>query len=343
MKLRLLSVAVLALFVFASCRQNPSSPTQPTYSGDWTINSTGTTQTLVIGQFLNATTGFAAGENGVFMNSLDTGNTWSLKSSAPVVATSAGPGVVYGLSFLSATTGFAVGDQRVIVQTTDAGMTWNPMNTYNVPQTDLIRSVYFTNNNTGFIGTTDAFAAMSGSICGTNDGGQTWSPIFYTSGGIYNIDFNIPGSNGMTGVAQGRYGVNYWTVDGGGTWNAGTTDQPNFLIARSTFTTAITGFAVATPDDENDVTHGFILRTDDAGHTWKTVKILSLPMDGISNNGNGTITAVGYAGIIVESTDGGTTWAESTVGSNRWLDIIYPSAHRAVLFGENGTIATRNK
>jgi photosystem II stability/assembly factor-like uncharacterized protein len=307
----------------------------------WTNRVSGTKENLVIGQFVNSTSGFVAGSNGVFLASADTGHTWSLMTAAPVYQPSSGPGAIYGISFFDASNGFAVGEQRDIDQTNDGGMTWNMMNTNNVPQTDLIRSVYFTSRNTGFVGTTDAFAAHSGSICGTVDGGQTWNPVTTTNGGIYNIDFNIPSSGGMKGVAIGRYGVAYWTVDGGGTWNQGSTDQPNSLIARTTFTTATTGFAVAFA--LADTIHGYILRTDDAGHTWHTVKSVALALDGIASNGNGTITAVGFGGAIVESTDGGATWSQSNFGMSRWSDIRYATQHRAVLFGANGNIATRDK
>lgn len=296
----------------------------------------GTNQDLLVGQFVNATVGFVAGSNGVFLKTTDAGNTWSLRSPVPV------SGTVYGISFFSATNGFAVGDQRTIAATFDGGGTWASINTSNVPVSDLIRSVCFSNQNTGFVGTADAYGAPSGSICRSTDGGTTWNPIFTTQGGIYNIDFNIPGSNGMIGVAQGRFGVSYWTNDGGATWNQGTTDQPNVIITRSTFTSPTTGFAVAT--NITDTIRGFILRTDDAGHTWHTVTSSWIFGNcGIANNGNGVITAVGFGGAVVESTDGGSTWVGTTSGTSRWFAVQYPTPHRAVFVGMNGNIATRDR
>jgi len=307
--------------------------TQP---GPWNPVTTSTTDNLVIGQFVNSTTGFVSGANGTFLATSDAGSTWSLRSPAPVLY---GGVTIYGISFFDASIGFAVGDQREISETTDGGMTWNQMDASNVPQSDLIRSVYFTDRKYGFVGTTDAYAAPSGTICSTTDGGQTWNPIFSTNGGIYNIDFNIPGSNGANGVAQGRFGVNYWTTDRGTTWHPGSTDQANSLIARSTFISATTGFAVA---QNLSNSNGYILRTDDGGHTWHTVKTISLGLSGIANNGAGVITAVGFGGVIVESTDGGATWGQSFAGTNRWTDIRYVSQHRAVLFGVNGDIDVRD-
>ncbi|HET6401493.1 MAG TPA: LamG-like jellyroll fold domain-containing protein [Candidatus Kapabacteria bacterium] len=314
--------------------------TPPATDSIWTPANTGTSDNLIVGQFVNSTTGFVSGANGTFLATVDAGSTWIQRTSAPVFQSSIG-GVIYGISFFDASTGFAAGEQRDISETNDGGITWTAMNTDNVPQTDLIRSLYFTNRNTGFAGTTDAYAAPSGSICESFDGGQTWNKIYQTSGGIYNIDFNSF-TNNMDGVALGRFGVVYWTSNGGSSWNEGTSDQPTSLLTHSTFTSATTGFAVGAIDPGNTI--GFILRTDDAGHTWHTVYTSStLALAGIASNGAGTITAVGVDGIVVESTDGGTTWAQSFAGSSRWTDIRYASQHRAVLIGDNGNIDVRDK
>jgi photosystem II stability/assembly factor-like uncharacterized protein len=340
--LRFVAAAALLLGV-ASCRNNSTGPTNTnTSSGNWTLGTAGTSQNLVIGQFVDANTGFAAGANGVFAASNDSGNTWTVRGSAPAFATSNGPGVIYGLSFFNSTTGVAVGDQRDISSTFDGGNSWNPIDASSISETELIRSLYFTNDHDGFIGTADAYADPSGSIYRSTDGGKTWNPIASTVGGIYaigftNIGFGVAGSDG---VAMGRFGVDYWTSDGGATWNPGTTDQPNSLISHCTFVNATTGFAAATT--LGDTQHGFILRTDDAGHTWHTVKSVSPAVDGIASSGL-TITAVGFNGTVVESTDLGTTWTQSSVGNSRWDDVEYSSPTHAVLFGDNGNIAQRNK
>ncbi|HET6401492.1 MAG TPA: hypothetical protein VFH95_08850 [Candidatus Kapabacteria bacterium] len=337
MSKHLISLAIFAL-AFASCRNNSTGPTN-TNSGDWTVSSSGTSSSLVVGEFINSTTGFVSGTNGTFLATTDAGNTWSMRSPAPVFSGSV-TGTIYGISFLDATTGFAAGDQRDISKTIDGGMTWQPMDASNVPQSDLIRSIYFTNRTTGFVGTSDAYGNASGSICQTKDGGQTWNPILTTNGGIYNINF-IPGTNGQDGVALGRFGVAYWTNDGGTTWTAGTSDQPNALIVRSTFLSAAQGYAVA--QDISGSAHGYILRTIDAGRTWSTVYTSSPALDGIDNDGNQTITAAGYSGLVVESTDAGGTWNSTTAGSGRWIDVRYATQHRAVLFGDNGAIDVRDK
>ena len=308
----------------------------PVVDSVWTPVNTGTTQSLVVGQFVNGANGFVSGVGGVFLGSNDSGATWQLKGTAPTLY---GGNTIYGVYFFNATTGFSAGDQRVISRTTDGGNTWQQMDASNLPQTDLIRSLTFTNQQTGFVGTSDAYAAPSGTICESNDGGQTWNPIFTTHGGIYEIDFNSA-TNNMTGVAMGRFGVDYWTTDGGSTWHPGSTGLPNALISRSTWTSATVGFAVAS--DLNS-TNGYVLKTTDAGHTWSVVQTVTSGLHGIASNGAGTITAVGENGIVVESMDAGATWSQSTAGSVQWNDVRYAGQHRAVLFGVNGAIDMREK
>jgi len=305
----------------------------PDDSSTWINRSTGTSNDLVIAAF-SGNTGYVSGQHGTMLYTNDAGTTWQLVSSVPVFEPSSGPGTVYGLTFSSPSTLFAAGDQRVVTGTSDGALSWMMMNTAALPGGDLIRSLAFVNSTNGFLGTSDAYAAPSGTICATTDGGQSWEPVFNTSGGIYNIDFNGP-----IGVAQGRFGVNYWTDDYGSNWHSGSSDVPNAMLYRSTFTSSTTGFAVATVSP----TQGAILKSTDAGHTWVTIKSVSVGLQGIASNGNGTITAVGFSGAIIESTDGGATWMQSNAGTNRWLDVRYVNASRAVIVGANGQIFTRDK
>jgi len=306
-------------------------------SSIWVFRAVGqTTNDLVTCQFSNSNNGFIGGENGVILKTNDGGNTWITESSAPVVSTSSGPGVVYGIFLADATDLFAVGEQRVVDRSNDGGGSWSQMNTSNVPTTDLIRSVCFLNPTTGFVGTTDAYAAPSGSICNTVDGGNTWNLEYTcTTGGVYHIQF-ISATNG---IATGRYGTALWTSDGGTTWNPGTTDQPNANLYRTAFINATTGFATG----YIDVTHGVILHTTDAGHSWQTIRSVFYGAQGIATDGDSVITVNGEGGNVSESKDGGATWSDYQVGTNRWIDIQYPSKDRAVMIGIAGQIVTRDR
>jgi photosystem II stability/assembly factor-like uncharacterized protein len=303
----------------------------PDDSSTWIRRSTGTTNDLVISTY-SGNTGYVGGTQGVMLQTMDAGNTWQTVTSVPTY--SATYGTVYGLTFAGSSLLVAAGDQRVVAESSNGGGSWASMDASTVPFSELIRSIYFVSSTTGYVGTSDAYAGPNGTICRTVDGGQTWSPIFTTAGGIYNIDFH-----GTNGVAQGRFGLNYWSNDNGATWHLGSSDVPNAMIYRTTFTSATTGFAAAL--DNESV--GYILQTTDAGHTWHTIKTVNHGLQGIASNGAGVITAVGFAGDIVESTDGGATWNESMASSNRWIDIRYVNSHRAVIVGAGGQIFTRDK
>ncbi|GEM_PF-1720082 len=313
----------------------------PGTDSSWTPVSAVTSDNLVIGQFVGSKIGFVGGEYGVVLATNDSGATWSVRGSAPIFTGSL-TGNIYGLTFFDAQNGIVAGDQHDISVTADGGFTWQTIDASSLPQSDLIRSMCFTSGTTGFIGTSDYLAGPSGSICQTNDGGQTWNPIFYTNGGIYNIGFNSF-TNNRSGVATGRDGVVYWTTDSGTSWHTGSSDEPNSVIYKTTFTSATTGFAVASAPLTGTPMTGYLLSTSDGGHSWTTIKTIAGGLIGIAANGAGTITAVGSGGTIVESTDGGTTWSQSIAGSNDWRCVLYLTPHRALLFGANGAIDVRER
>ncbi|HEY3874360.1 MAG TPA: hypothetical protein VGM92_02705 [Candidatus Kapabacteria bacterium] len=315
-------------------------------SNVWIYRSSGTTDPLITSQFVNSSVGFVGGGflfgsagTGIILGTSDAGTTWQIDNST-IATTGTGGNDVYGLAFLDPQNGFAVGDGENVYHTVDGGITWSPTASNS---SDLLRSIWFQDANNGFVGTSDpedqgSGVSHDGHILVTHDGGDTWSMGYASSaGGIYRIQF----INSSNGIALGYWGSALWTSDGGTSWNLGSTDQSQSrtIIVGSTFTTATTGFCVCYIDQ----THGAILRTDDAGHSWHTIQNVSAGLSGIATNGNGIITACGEAGMIVESTDGGTTWKTSTLGTQRWISLQYPTSDRTVVVGVNGRIATRDK
>ena len=313
-------------------------------SNIWVYRNSGTTDNLIIAEFVNQNNGFIGGGpsgtsgDGVILSSGDRGTTWQVASTSVGTSGFGGSGV-YGLAFQDAQNAFAVGDGQNVLHSMDGGHTWTGTPS---GSTFFLRSLWFLDYKTGFFGTSDPAnngngAGADGEIWRTTDGGVSWNLVASTNGGIYEIRFINPSN----GVALGRFGVAYWTSDGGATWNQGTTDQTGntSLIGRAAFTTGSTGFAACYLAQ----TQGAILRTDDEGHTWHTVKVVPAGISGIATNGAGVITACGEGGTVVESTDGGTTWTTSNVGTSRWIGDAYSGTDRTVLVGVNGRIATRDK
>ncbi len=303
-------------------------------SSVWVYRTSGITNDFISGQFVSATLGFFGGTNGAIIRTSDAGNTW--QNLTPVgVSSESGTGV-YGIHFFDNSRGVAIGDGYSVWGTSNGGSTWNA-NTLSTSYN--LRSIGFATPTLGFIGTSNAYSSppgMDGELWQTTDGGSTWKNVrTLSSGAVYDIDFG----DALNGFALCRYGATLWTSDGGTTWNPGSTDRPGVSFSRSTFTTPKTALATALLDSTN----GYIMRTDDAGRTWRTVQSYPFFVQGITNNGNGVITAAGYFGRIVESTDGGATWTVSRLGTERWLDVKYAGVGRSVIVGIKGHVATRDK
>jgi photosystem II stability/assembly factor-like uncharacterized protein len=300
------------------------------HSTSWSYRQSGTSSGLVISQFLSPNLGYVAGENGVVLKTTDVGNTWRALTSVY------GGGTLYGVSFTSEMNGFTIGDGSNVHHTTDGGMTWSD---YSLPTSKVLRCICFVNPMLGFVGTADPRSSppgYEGEIYRTTDGGDSWDLVkSIYDGSFYNIQF----ATATNGIATGKFGTTYWTSDAGTTWISGSNDAPNAQFTHTAFTTATDGFAVAASDPD----HGVILRTTDAGHSWTTIKTIPYQLQGIAiPSNNSIITAAGFYGNLLESTDNGTTWTESKLGTDRWMDLTYGSATRAIMIGSLGHIVTRD-
>jgi photosystem II stability/assembly factor-like uncharacterized protein len=346
----LVSLAVIGITTLSlnSCRQSVTTERDTVYvqapdldDSTWVYRQTGTTSDLVISQFLSPQLGFVAGDNGTVLRSTDSGTTWTKLASVPVSSESGQ--VVYGIHFFDATNGLAVGDGYNVWRTNDGGGTWSatPLSTAYNP-----RCLAFASSLVGILGTADAYSSPPGSngeLWRTSDGGASWSRVLAVSNGSF---YHIRFTSAMNGIALGKFGSSYWTSDGGQTWTAGTNDAPTYQLTRSTVLNGQTGFACGIrqlSDGTADPTGGSLLRTDDGGHTWSTIDRTSYPVQGVASGVSGILTAAGYAGNVLESTDSGTSWQHSTLGSDRWIDVNYATASRTVMIGAGGHLVTRDR
>ncbi len=344
--LGLAGLAVISSLSLNSCRQKTITEVDTVYvhepdwddSASWTYRQSGTTSGLVISQFASSNVGTVGGNNGTVLRTTDMGTTWSAMSTVPSYST------VYGIWFFDAKNGFANGDGSYIYKTTDGGNTWSSIS---FPSSIWQRSICFVDRMTGFIGTADPYSSPAGSdgeIWRTTDGGYTWQQVATNStGGIYNIQF----SSSTTGIATGKFGAAFYTTDAGLTWNQSTTDQPLGFYTHTAFINATTGFAPAGTLSNNsigiDSLGGYLAKTTDGGRSWTTVKTTPYALSGIATNGMGVITAAGWGGNLLESTDNGATWNHTKLGDDRWIDVSYANATRSIMIGTYGHIVTRDR
>jgi len=138
---------------------------------------------------------------GVVVKTTDGGTAWAQQPCDV-------PGSLNSVYFTNNSTGFAVGDMGAAIRTTDGGAAWTPMT---VPGTDHLNYVSFPGNGqTGYIGA----SSQSGDakVIKTTDGGATWSAV--ALGGMANRSYSCGMADDTIGVVLGREGMVYGTTDG---------------------------------------------------------------------------------------------------------------------------------
>src|SRR5262245_17533088 len=83
----------------------------------WSSVSSGTTTNLWGISLLDSGIGYAVGDGGTILKSIDAGETWDALTSGTTKA-------LYDIHFFSETEGLVVGDGGTILRTTDGGASW---------------------------------------------------------------------------------------------------------------------------------------------------------------------------------------------------------------------------
>jgi photosystem II stability/assembly factor-like uncharacterized protein len=249
----------------------------------WTPQNPGVAVTLRAVSFVDAQTGWAAGEQGALLHTDNGGDTWLRQT----VATSA---EFRALAFIDANTGWATGitvrgkdiiDQEIwqagIWHTTDGGTTWRAQTIENAA--GILNRIDFSDARNGWAvgGAYDDPSAdrpqNTGAVYHTSDGGTTWQRQFDTRTDFIftGIDFIDPqkgwcvGFKGNSGVDGGTI---YATDDGGSTWH---NQGPDRVLWDVQFINASQGYATG-------CMYGAawgppVLRTTDGGETWEEVRM----------------------------------------------------------------------
>src|SRR5206468_7281589 len=105
----------------------------------WTIQASGTTQTLWAVSFTDANHGTAVGEAGTIVGTTDGGDHWVTQPSGTTFQ-------LRGVSFSDVNNGAAVGDSGTILRTTDGGNSWIPQSS---GTGNTLFGVSFIDTNTG--------------------------------------------------------------------------------------------------------------------------------------------------------------------------------------------------
>jgi photosystem II stability/assembly factor-like uncharacterized protein len=161
---------------------------------------------------------WVAGDEGTLLRTIDSGRTW-LKVNSPTTKN------LHSVYFLSQGIGWVAGEGGTILHTRDAGATWieNRVAIRFAKGTpspfdfsmDIV-FVKFENANLGWL------AASSG-VASTTDGGKSWTISYFPDSGVIGLVV----VNRSTLIAVGQGGLNWFSSDGGRTWDSNSIPSPS--------------------------------------------------------------------------------------------------------------------
>lgn len=273
----------------------------------------------------------------------------------------------YDVFFINPDTGWIVGS--VIYRTNDGGYTWHSQgHSYNYDY--HLKSVFFINEDTGWV------AGEYNELLKTNNGGQTWNPLYLPDSCLfYDLYFVNPDTGWVLGTAYTlQVRRIYHTTDGGNTWeiqkdSGGTSIS---MISDSVGWVSGGGQMLHTINGGNtwaeqgyyngwkcyfiDSLYGwmagqcFIYNTQDGGQNWvmKYDDPFTRDMYSIDFINRDTGWAVGYdpflssGGIIINTIDSGETWTEQINTSTRIREIQFLNKDVGYAVAEENVYKTIN-
>ncbi|ADB54064.1 WD40/YVTN/BNR-like repeat-containing protein [Conexibacter woesei] len=332
--------------------------------GTWSGLRVSTFAPLTIVQTLDANTVLAGG-GCVARRSTDGGRTFTSIAFTPVETSCRAS--LTDMSFASPTVGFLLLSDGSVFSTDDGGTQFTPRTA--VPGTAAAggsvapASVAFTGPATGFAATTD------GRIFATTDGAVSWRVVAETGRAIRQLSFADPAH----GFAVGQNGLFARTVDGGQRWTpkdlgAGALDYTAIRCANaelcvlSTATGAQlvrtsdageTAGAVITPSTDPIYAAAFASPTriaavgasgstvvsDDAGTTFRAIGGRLTGSYGAVYDGaaRGSAFALGEAGALAKTLDGGRTWTRGNVPTTAGLrHVSFPTTSVGYALDDDG-------
>ena len=313
-------------------------------------------------------TGYAAGDFGTLLKTVDNGFTWTgvatgitvnlnqvrlldantvfigagclLRRSDDggqtfkrILATSSErscPASVTSFYFTSAQVGYVLLSDGTVQRTDDGGQSFQQRTA--VPGTAATgASPVAPPSDIWFLSDTTGFALAGGTIQKTTDGGNSWTPAFTGAAKLNSLFF----IDTMTGWAVGDGKTILKTVDGGTTWSPQTVpaDAPAADVTKVRCISTTLCLASTRQGDQ-------LLRTDDGGATWTSIKPSTSRIFAAAFNTTSAATAVGQSGATVISANGGANWAPVGSVLTATLTRLRATSSRAVFAtGDNGNLA----
>jgi len=300
-------------------------------------------------QFVDASEGWAVGDEGVVWHTIDAGKEWELVPSHVRAS-------LRSVCFLNPYLGWVAGRDElpdgqsagVVLFTADGGVTWKRVLLNALPGLNVVR---FADEKTGYLAGDGSDQHPSGLFV-TTDSGRTWEPVpgprvaswlagdfgggnggalagawdrlgTVRNGKAFTVDMDSLGGrnlcglrlHGKTGVAVGQGGLLLTTNAAGSSWNFVDAGLPKNVPCDWDFH-AVHGvgkqyWVVGRPGS-------VVLHSADDGAHWEVQRTgQPLPLDGVFFADELHGWAVGELGSILATTDGGKSWKLQRRGGQR--------------------------
>lgn len=272
---------------------------------EWTLKVTGISASLNSVTFIGKDTGYAVGDSGCIIKSVNGGENWIRQIS----------GVPYKLNsvyFNSASDGFIAGQNGIILKTTTGGITWTIVNELN--SGERFNSVFFPSDQIGYV------VGDNGKLYKTIDSGSNWNIVNANmSGNSLRSVFFVNDLKGWISI----YGDTYKTTNGGINWTHNTHSESggNSLF----FLDSLNGWCSGMPGALNT---SLLYHTTNGGIDWNAE-------DSFSANIFASIYFVDYnkgwnvgGDEIKYTSNGGTFWG---------TQFTYPENLHSVFFADSMT------
>ena len=267
--------------------------------------------------FIDPNVGWAVGDLGTIIKTLDGGENWQTVGKFVELS-------LTDVFFINYTDGWACGSYGVILRTTDGGDTWEKIAT-GVPE-------YF--NRIYFSSSTEGIAMYIGGFYKTSDGGSSWRRI--TGSWIYlnDMHFMDPMNGWAVGGGPASSFIALQTTDGGETWDLkGPPGQGSLWCLF--FVNDSTGWAGSES--------GVMYRTTNAGLSWTAKQTLTnLTFNSVKfvNKFFGiAVAGLAMGGTVMRTNDGGVSWQELETGSEwSFYDLSLIDTQTGLLTGFGGEI-----
>ena len=279
--------------------------------------------TLYSVDFVDENFGWAVGQWGIIMHTMDGGQNWEIQQNHTQHWD------LLSVDFVDRQTGWAVGEYGTILYTNDGGETWTNQD---VP--DLYYYYYdvqFLDDKLGWI-----LPAHDSFILKTEDGGKTWNVVDILvenlTDPIFKSIFMLNKKEGWI-VGSSDSGLIIHSKDGGNTWSRQESGI-EYGLSDVIFVDSLNGWTCGNKT----------LRTTDGGSTWDIV--FEDPNDVLSAISSiecwimdSDVIDGPFGHKIKKTINGGNSWQDLNCSVEKWLeDILFINGLKGWCVGANGII-----